>query len=97
MSQGFVAGVMGDRDNWWDDLRWELTKCGKRTSMAETRKIILQDPPLEIALWDAMWEARDVADNCGGCELDDPCLLKHQRILTHLLDRVERIRAAGRY
>ena len=55
----------------------------------------MRDPPLEIALGDAMNEARDVADNCGGCEPDDPFLLDHRRLLAHLLDRVERIRAAG--
>jgi hypothetical protein len=96
MVQGFVAGEMGERDNWWDDLRWELTNLSMRTSMAEARKIILRDPPLEIALWDAMFEARDIAESCGGCEPNDPWLLAHRAILAHLLDRVERIRAAER-
>jgi hypothetical protein len=96
MIQGFVAGEMRERDNWWDDLRWEVTNFGMRMSMAEARRIILRDPPLEIALWDAMFEARDIADGCGGCEPDDPSVLQHRDILAHLLDRVERIRAAER-
>jgi hypothetical protein len=96
MIQGFVAGEMGERDNWWDDLRWELTSLGMRTSMAEARKIILRDPPLEIALWDAMFEARDFAESCSGLEPNDPLVLQQRNILAHLLDRVERIRAAER-
>jgi hypothetical protein len=69
---------------------------GKRASTDSLTSIILQDPPLEIALWDAMNEARDVADDCGGCEPGDPVLLEHRHLLAHLLDRVERIRAAVR-
>ena len=80
-------------------ILWKSTttsrRKGRSASTDTLRSIILQDPLLEIALWDAMNEARDVADNCGGCEPDDPLLLEHRRLLAHLLDRVERIRAAG--
>jgi hypothetical protein len=50
----------------------------------------------EIALWDAMFEARDIAESCGGCEPNDPLVLQQRDILAHLLDRVERIREAER-
>jgi hypothetical protein len=89
-----VAGQMRDGDNFWDDLRWTATKRGRRTSMADLQCIILLDPPLEIALWDAKDEAADVAGGCGGCEPGNLFLLKHQRILGHLEKRAERILAA---
>jgi hypothetical protein len=94
VSFGHVAGEMRYGDNYWEDTRWMLTELGKRTSMAQLRRIVVRDPPLDIALRDAEDEARDVADDCGGCEPDDPDLLMHRRILAHLRDRVERIRAA---
>jgi hypothetical protein len=63
--------------------------------MADLERIILRDPPLEIALWDAKDEAADVADGCGGgCEPGHSFLLKYQRILAHLEERAERILAA---
>jgi hypothetical protein len=85
---------MRDGDNSWEDTRWMVTELGKRTSMPELKRIVLRDPPLDVALRDAEEEACDVADDCGGCEPDDPILLMHERILAHLRDRVERIRAA---
>jgi hypothetical protein len=95
MLSGHVAGQMRDGDNFWDDCRWTVTERGRSTGMAELELIILRDPPLEIALWDAKDEAADVADGCGGgCEPRDPFLLKHQRILAHLEKRAERILAA---
>jgi hypothetical protein len=91
---GHAAGQMRNGDNYWEDTRWMLTELGRRTSMAQLRRIVLRDPPLDVALGDAEEEARDVADDCGGCEADDPDLLMHRCILAHLRDRVERIRAA---
>ena len=88
-------GCSRDDDVFFEHSKWKLTELGRSASTDTLRSIILQDPPLEIALWDAMFEARDVGDNCGGCEPDDPLLLEHRRLLAHLLDRVERIRAAG--
>jgi hypothetical protein len=94
MISGHVAGQMHDGDNFWDDLRWTVTKRCGRTSTADLQCIILRDPPLEIALWDAKDEAADVAGGCGGCEPGDLFLLKHQRILGHLEKRAEHILAA---
>ena len=92
---GAVAGVeMHDGDNFWDDCRWTTAERGRCTSMAKLQRIILCDPPLEIALWDAKDEAADVAGGCGACELGDPILVTHQRILAHLEKRAERILAA---
>jgi hypothetical protein len=93
MISGHVAGQMGDGDNFWDDLRWTVTKRGRRAGMADLQRIILCDPPLEIALWDAKDEAADVAGDCGG-EPGDPILVAHRRILAHLEKRAERILAA---
>ena len=64
--------------------------------MADLERIVLRDPPLEIALWDAKDKAADVADNCGG-EPGDPILMTHQRILAHLEKRAERIVAAKKH
>jgi hypothetical protein len=89
------ARNLRDDDVFFEHSRWKLTEPGRSASTDTLRSIILQDPPLEIALWDAMFEARDVGDNCWGCEPDDPLLSEHRRLLAHLLDRVERIRAAG--
>jgi hypothetical protein len=97
MISGHVAGQMRDGDNFWDDLRWTVTERGMRTSMADLQRIILCDPPLEIALWDAKDEAADVAGDCGACEPGDPILLAHQRILAHLGERAERILAAEKH
>jgi hypothetical protein len=94
MISGHVAGQMRDGDNFWDDLRWMVTERGRRTSMADLQRIILCNPPLEIALSDAKDEAADVAGDCGACEPGDPILVKHQRILAHLEKRAERILAA---
>jgi hypothetical protein len=91
MIPGHVAGQLRDGDNFWDDLRWTVTERGRCTGMADLERIMLRDPPLEIALWDAQEEAADVAGGCGGCEPGDSFLLKHQRILTHLEKRAERI------
>jgi hypothetical protein len=96
MLSGHVAGQMRDGDNFWDDLRWTVTERGRRTSMADLQRIILCDPPLEIALWDAKDEAADVAGGCGDCEPGDPFLVKHQGILAHLEKR-ERILAAEKH
>ena len=96
MISGHVAGQMRDGDNFWDDCRWTLTERGKRTSMADLQRIIMRDPPLEIALWDAKDEGADVADNCGG-EPGDPILVTHQRILAYLEKRAERILATKKH
>ena len=50
---GHVAGQMRNGDNYWEDTRWMVTELGKRTSMAQLRRIVLHDPPLEVALRDA--------------------------------------------
>jgi hypothetical protein len=92
---GHVAGQMRNGDNSWEDTRWTVTELGKRTSIAQLKRIVLRDPPLDVALRDAEEEACDVADDCGGCEPDDPILLMHEHILAHLRDRVERIRAGA--
>jgi hypothetical protein len=84
-----VPGHLREDDVFFEHSEWKLTEVGKRASTNTLRSIILQDPP------NAMFEARDVGDNCGGCEHDDPLLLDHRRLLALLLDRVERIRAAG--
>jgi hypothetical protein len=91
MTSGHIAGQMRDGDNFWDDCRWTVTERGRCTSMADLQRIIVRDPPLEIALWDAKDEATDVAGGCGGCQTGDPILAAHQRILLHLEKRVERI------
>jgi hypothetical protein len=93
MISGHVAGQMRDGDNFWDDCRWTVTERGRRTSMADLQRIILCDPPLEIALWDAKDEAADVAGDCGACVPGDPILVTHQRILAHLEKRAESILA----
>ena len=95
VASGHVPGHLREDDVFFEHSEWKLAELGRSASTDTLRSIILQDPPLEIPLWDAMFEARDVGDNCGGCEPDDPLLLEHRRLLAHLLDRVERIRAAG--
>jgi hypothetical protein len=97
VASGHVPGHLREDDVFLEHSEWKLTELGKRASADSLTSIILQDPPLEIALWDAMNEARDVAGNCGGCEPDDPLLLEHRLLLAHLLERVERIRCSGRY
>jgi hypothetical protein len=97
VASGHVPGHLREDDVFFEHSEWKLTELGKRASAESLTSIILRDPPLEIALWDAMNEARDVADNCGGCEPDDPLLLDHRHLLAHLLERVERIRSSGRY
>jgi hypothetical protein len=59
-------------------------------SMARLEKVMLRDPPLEVAEQDAEEEANDVATDCG-CEVDDPWLAVHRRILVNLDERAERI------
>jgi hypothetical protein len=93
MISGHVAGQMRDGDNFWDDCRWTSTERGRCTSMADLQRIILSDPPLDIAVWAAEDEAADVAGGCGGGP-GDPIPANHQRILTHLEKRAERILAA---
>jgi hypothetical protein len=75
MIQGHHAGVMLPGDVYWDDLRWTLTDRGRRAGDAQLERIMLRDPPLEIAEWDAKDEANDVASDCGGCDIDDPTLV----------------------
>jgi hypothetical protein len=96
VASGHVPGHLRDDDVFFEHSEWKLTEMGKRASTDTLRRIILRDPPLEIALWDAMFEARDIAESCGGCEPNDPLVLQQRNILAHLLDRVERIRAAER-
>jgi hypothetical protein len=88
-----VAGEMRWGDNFWNDLRWMLTELGRRTKLIELKRIILRDPPLDIALRDAEYEATDVAERCWDPEGLGYVML-HNRILIHLDERVERIRAA---
>jgi hypothetical protein len=71
MIQDHHAGVMLPGDVYWDDLRWTLTDRGRRASDAQLERIMLRDPPLEIAESDAKDEANDVATDCGGCDIDD--------------------------
>jgi hypothetical protein len=93
MVQGHVAGQMREGDNYWGDSRWELTELGGHTKLTHLKRIILRDPPLAIAIRDAEDEARDVA-----ARGEDPAFFGyvtiHKRILAHLSERVERIRAA---
>ena len=91
MIQGTHAGVMLNTDPYWDDLRWTLTDRGRRASDAQLERIMLRDPPLEIAEWDAEDEANDVATNCGGYDIDDPQLAIHRRISVNLDKRAERV------
>jgi hypothetical protein len=95
-SAGHVPGNLREDNVFFEHSEWKLTELGRRAGESALTEIILRDPPLEIALWDAMFAARDVADNCWDCEPDDPLVLDHRHVLDHLLDRVERIRAAGR-
>jgi hypothetical protein len=92
-----VPGHLREDQTFFFDSKWKLTELGERAGTAPLTSIILQDAPLEIALWDAMSEARNVSRNCGGCEPNDPFLLQRRRMLAHLLERVDRVRAAGRY
>jgi hypothetical protein len=88
-----AAGEMRDGDNYWNDIRWMLTELGRRTKLIDLKRVILRDPPLAIALRDAEDEAADVAARCE----DPDCFgydKVHRRILAHLNERVERIRAA---
>jgi hypothetical protein len=90
-----VAGEMRHGDNFWNDIRWMVTGLGRRTKLGELKRIILRDPPLEIAVRDAEDETTEVADRCGDLlyfGFDTGPL--HKRILAHLEERVERIRAA---
>ena len=93
MIQGHRAGQMStdNGDNDWCDCRWTLTERGKRASMARWERVMLLDPPLEIAEWDAEAEANDIATDCGGCDVDDPWLAIHRRNLVNLDKRAERI------
>jgi hypothetical protein len=88
-----VAGHVDDGDCFGADIRWTLTGRGRRASIAQLERIIVRDPPLEIALWDAEDEANYLAGDCAHCKPGDPTLMTHQRILAHLEQRVERIRA----
>jgi hypothetical protein len=90
---GHTAGKYHEGENAWTDGRWTLTQRGLQTSMAELKRIIVQDPPLEIVLADVELETNDVADNCGGCEPDAKLLLEHKRILDQLRMRVDRVAA----
>jgi hypothetical protein len=92
MTQGHAAGQMQTGDNHWGDYRWDLTELGNRTKLADLKRIILRDPPLVIALRDAEYEAADVAERCRDPEGLGYVTL-HKRILVHLDERVERIRA----
>jgi hypothetical protein len=90
---GHVAGHVDDGDYFWDDVRWTLTDRGRRASVAKLERIIVRDPPLEIALWDAEDEANDLASDRVHCKPGDATLMTHHRILAHLERRVERILA----
>jgi hypothetical protein len=92
MIYGPHAGLMHANENFWDDLRWTLTDRGRRASDAQLERVMLRDPPLEIAEWDAEDEANDVTTDCGGCDIDDPILAMHRRISINLDKRAERIR-----
>jgi hypothetical protein len=91
MIHGYHAGVMLNTDAYWDDLRWTLTDRGRRASDGQLERVMLRDPPLEIAEWDAEDEANDVAGDFGGCDIDSPTLAKHKRISINLDRRAERI------
>jgi hypothetical protein len=91
MIYGHHAGLVHPNEFFWDDLRWTLTDRGRRASDAQLERIMLRDPPLEIAEWDAENEANDVAGDCGGCDTDDSYLEMHKRISINLDKRAERI------
>jgi hypothetical protein len=57
---GHTAGKYHEGDNAWTDGRWTVTQRGGQASMAELERIIVQDPPLGIALADMELEAEDV-------------------------------------
>jgi hypothetical protein len=65
--------------------------------MARLERVMLYDPPLEIAEWDAEDEANYVATDCGGCDADDPWLSIHRRNLVNLDKRAERIYQKSRH
>jgi hypothetical protein len=92
MLHGHHAGVM--LPSYADWVRWTLTNRGRRASDAQLERIMLRDPPPEIAEWDAENEANDVAtitNDCGGCDIDDWALAIHRRISVELDKRAERI------
>jgi hypothetical protein len=91
---GHVAGRFDDGDCFWGDVRWTLTDRGRHASVAKLERIIVQDPPLGIAQWDAGNQADCLASDCGHCKPGDPILATHERILAHLEKRAERILAA---
>jgi hypothetical protein len=93
MIYGHRAGqlVTDGVEHGWCNCRWTLTERGRRTSMARLERVMLRDPPLEIAEWDAEDEANDIAANCGECDADDPWLRQHRRISVKLNERAERI------
>jgi hypothetical protein len=97
VASGHVPGHLREDDVFFEHSEWKLTELGGRAGTAPLTSIILQDPPLEIAIWDAMFEARNVANVFRGCDPNDPSLLQRRRMLAHLLERVDRVRAAGRH
>ena len=92
MIYGYCAGQISFErlDNYWCDCRWTLTSRGRRASMVRLERVMLRDPPLEVAELDAELEASDVATDCGGRDVDDPWLAIHRRILVNLDRRAEK-------
>jgi hypothetical protein len=95
MIQGHRAGLLREGvDNGWCDLRWTLTDRGRRARPARLERVMLRDPPLWVAEWDAEDEANDVATDCGGCDVDDPILAIHRRNSINLDKRAEALTKA---
>jgi hypothetical protein len=53
VAAGHVPGHLRDDDVCFERSEWKLTEWGQCVSTALLTTIILRDPPLEIALWDA--------------------------------------------
>jgi hypothetical protein len=93
MIYGHRAGHLGTNgfEQSWCDCRWTLSDRGRRTSMARLERVMLRDPPLAIAEWDAEDEANDIATNFADCDPDDFWLVIHRRISVGLDKRAERV------
>jgi hypothetical protein len=44
MLYDYVPGVMRERDNWWEDMRWVITDKGMDVSVPTLTFVILRDP-----------------------------------------------------
>jgi hypothetical protein len=95
MENGHVAGIFIEgRSNGWCDCRWVITDRGNHTTLADLERIMLADPPLEIAVMDARLEADIVADDLN--DTDHETLADDRRTLAALEERAESIRSKMR-